>query len=83
MPNLDNELSADLDSQEIFFYLKPDDGIFGDVFKQHSIPSPFSSYNIKTKLKVKSIHLIEKLIAKLRQLETKEPRDDRIRNLNI
>ena len=77
------EPSVDIETQEILFCLKPDDGIFQDIFKVNGIPSPFSSYNIKTKLKVKAMHLIEKLLAKIRQVESKPPDGEKIKAMNI
>ena len=65
------------------FFLKPDDGIFQYIFRQHGIPSPFNAYNIKTKLKVKAVHLIDKLLAKVRQVEEREPNGRKIKALNI
>ena len=75
--------SAILETQEIFFCRKPDECVFQDLFKSNGIASPFSSYNIKTKLKVKAIHLIEKLLAKVRQVEAKGPDSEKIKALKI
>lgn len=63
--------------------MKPDDGIFRDIFKDHNIRTPFNAYNIKTKLKVKAIHLIDKLLGKVRQVEEREPDGEKIKALKI
>ena len=63
--------------------MKPDEGIFDNVFSQNKIPSPFSAYNIKTKLKVKAVHLVDKLFQKIKQMEGKEPYGESVKALKL
>ena len=73
-----NKIFITLDAQETFFNLKPDEGIFNNLFTQSGLTSPFSAYNIKTKLKVKAQQLVQKIVAKVRQAEQKLPTGNQI-----
>ena len=44
-------------------------GKINNLFTQNGLTSPFSAYNIKTKLKVKACQLVQKIVAKVRQAE--------------